>query len=83
MCHIDLRREAAAAVIAAKPASALLKDTVVWYLVGEWACVCDGPRDAMVHKHFRLSNSTCACSQIDEFFRLDGRVGSLSRKGWR
>ena len=35
MCHADLRREAA--VIAAKPASALFLDTTVWYLV--WVCV--------------------------------------------
>ena len=35
MRHDDLPREAAA-VIAAKPASALLYDTAVWYLV--WVC---------------------------------------------
>ena len=35
MRHADLRREAAA-VIAVKPASALLYNTAVWYLV--WVC---------------------------------------------
>ena len=37
MRHADLRREAAA-VIPAKPASELLYDTAVWYLV--WVCGC-------------------------------------------
>ena len=42
MRHAELRREAAA-VIAAKQASALLFDSAVWYLVygcvGVWVCV--------------------------------------------
>ena len=38
MCHADLRREAAA-VITAKPASALLQDTVVLPGLGVWECL--------------------------------------------
>ena len=76
MRHDDLRREAAA-MIAAKPASALLCATaVVWYLVwvggraGVWVCVlwwnerCDG---------FKYTLST-------NFFRLDKPVEPLSRQ---
>ena len=35
MCHFDLRRQATA-VIAAKPASALLCDTAMWCVVRVW-----------------------------------------------
>ena len=34
-----------------------------------------------VRKRIRLSNSTDASSPIDDFFRLDARVGWLSRNG--
>ena len=52
MRHADLQR-AVAAVISAKPASALLYDAAVWYLVllGGWTCgcvcFCGGMSDAM------------------------------------
>ena len=70
MCHADLRRKAA--VIAAKPAFALLY-TAVWYLVpgmGVWACGCvfgGGMNDAM-SETFRLSNPTRTPNRIDGFF---------------
>ena len=53
MRRAALRREAAA-VIAAKPMSALLHDTVEWYLVWVWSCgcgFCGGMGDAMDNKN--------------------------------
>ena len=54
MHHADLAPEAAA-VIAAKPASALLYDTAVWYLVcacGRVVVFCGGTSDTMGKKLF-------------------------------
>ena len=50
MRHADSRREATAVI--AKPASALLYDTAVWYLVWAGGCMfCGGMSDAMGYKN--------------------------------
>ena len=62
MRHANLRRETTAVI--AKPASALLYDTAVWYLV--WVCgrvLCGGMSDAMDNKN------TCTSTTFSpEFF---------------
>ena len=83
--HADSQREATAVI--AKPASVLLYDTAVWYLVCVWACgcvFCDGMSDAMGSKSrcklFRLSFSTGRSSRKSQLYRLDAPVGEFSRK---
>ena len=75
----DLRREVAA-VIAAKPASALLYDTAVWYARGMvvWACgcvFCGGMRDAMGSKTFSIEQI-----RPTSLIQLDMSAGLLIRK---
>ena len=73
----DLRREAAA-VIAAKPASALLYDSAVWCLV--WVCgrvgvLCGGMGDAMGYKiRFRLTFSTGFASRIAQSKKVASKL---------
>ena len=74
MRHADLRREATAVIV--KPASALLYDTAVWYLV--WACgcvLCGWMSDAMDKKN------TCNTFSTDFFdWQIKSKKSSFSTR---
>ena len=79
MRHADLRREATAVI--AKPASALLYDTVVWYLV--WVCgrvgVC-----LVVGPAMRWVQKTCKTFSTEFFDWFYGYIESkkLALSNW-
>ena len=79
MRHADLRREATA--VTAKPASALLYDTVVWYLVWVRGCVlCGRMSDAMGSKSTCKFFSTGFFDWQIQLKKSSVSTGSPSRK---